>query len=199
MTLANVSFAVAMADTGVTGTGKTAGDKKMSALAVASGTAMRLIGHGTGKVAKAARSGDAMLSFEAAAVTIAAGDLGCFAAIVAAKLGRSVQFRKSTAPDGSVTESASQSFRAYRAILNDLILQEQGKAGGGYNEKGLPKALMGELLGLLQLHTAAVRCMDARDAADAERRAKQAEERAAAERDAEIERLLSNTVESVEG
>lgn len=178
MNLANVTHSaiVSAADASVYVEGKTATLKRMSALVAADNTALRIIGQGSGKVAKVARERASADDVMNTAIAIASGNLGCFAAIVAANLGCSVEFRTKRDPAGNVISRASDQFKAFGMTIEHLLLQETSKENRGYNAKGEPTSKVATLQMLAQLHMMALSLIADRDAKDAARRAQAAAE-----------------------
>ncbi len=155
------------------GSGKVT-ERKSGALAVADTTGARIIAYGRGTVAKEAREMVRNDDFQRMAEDIGMhGNLHAFAAAFAAFTGESVKFGVKDAEGKKWVRTPSRDFREFGSVLRQRMttLEDKGK---DTTSKGTYTSAYADLMDLLVLHEAAVAMMDARDARDAERRAKQA-------------------------
>lgn len=151
--------------------GKTASERKMSALDNASHTALVLLSHGKGKLAKMANEARAPIESMQAAVAIANGDYQSFAVAYAGKTGNDVRFGLKD-QSGQWVRKPAADFRKFGAVLEHAQLQLEAK-NKVYTAKGDYTTAAADLLGLISLHDRAVALMDARDQRDAARREEQ--------------------------
>lgn len=162
----------------ITLTGNKTTERKMSALDQADETATRAIAYGSGKVAKAAAARIAQSDVQGIVRNIASGNLGAFAAIVAAKLGEAVKFGVKDAETGGWSVKPSQAFREFGAVLAHKFTQLEDK-GKVYKANGVDyTAAAVELLGLISMHHQVCEVMNARDEAERVRRENEATLRA---------------------
>jgi hypothetical protein len=131
LTIGNQTFALATEHDGARfdATGKTATDRKLSALIVAkqnSEAALVAMSYQTGKVGKAAREARAEVDNVRVVDTFARGDLLGLAATIGAILGETVKFAKTE------TRSAWESVAAFRSVIEHKFdqLESKGKVFG---------------------------------------------------------------------
>lgn len=140
LTIGNQSFALVEPDSAhVSATGKTATDRKMNALQLASTSkndaAIAAISHGTGKVAAQAREIKKRDEMARIVDSFARGNLAGLAQLISATLGESVKFTKVTNAEGETIRSAWDSVAQYVGVLENKLLQLQDK-GKEFTAKG---------------------------------------------------------------
>ena len=132
LTIGNQSFALVEPDSAhIAAMGKTATDRKMNALQLASASkneaAVVAISHGTGKVAAKARELKKTEELRAIVDSFARGNLSGLAQLISATLGESVKFAKVVDAEGNVTRSAWEAVTGYVGVLENKLLQLQDK------------------------------------------------------------------------
>lgn len=156
--------------------GKTASERKLSALDLADDTAIVALSHGTGKLAKQAQELKRDSELHGVALSIANGNFQAFAVKVAGALGENVKFGRKDA-DGNVVRKAGDDFRAFGGVLEHKLLQLEDK-GKVFAASGKYTAAAAEIMYLIGLHGVVVKLMDKREAEIAAKRA---------QRDAELQ------------
>lgn len=151
--------------------GKTASERKFSALDSADEVGLRGLSHGKGKVAKAAAGALAVHDSAQIAYSIGMGNLAAFATIYAGKTGLDVRFGLKDSA-GQWVRKPADDFRKFGGVLEHALLQLQVK-GKDLTAKGEPSSAAADLHGLISLHTKACQVMDRRDAEQAAKRAEQ--------------------------